>query len=190
MKMRMQKMVLVNILTILRIPLSILFCAVLYLSNKPFLLCYVLFFIIAATDFWDGKLARYFGVQTRFGAMLDVVSDFFFILTAIGSLYHLGILPLWMIAVISFKVVEFWITSYLLVGKKSNQVFRFDKIGKAAAILCYILPVGVLFLWTTFPDLVFRRLINIICILIFLMIVISSVQRIRMTCNFFNESRN
>lgn len=123
----MSKIILINTVTLLRIPLSVVFCAVLLSDNRKIVLCSVLFAIIAMTDFFDGKLARKFNVQTKLGSVFDVVSDFFFIVTACYSLYFQGLFPYWMLVIIVLKFLEFCITSLFSVRKEKNKkIFIFD----------------------------------------------------------------
>lgn len=64
----------VNLLTIFRIVASpLIFIALLYLDLKFFAL--ILFLLAAATDYFDGVLARLFNAESRFGAILDPIAD-------------------------------------------------------------------------------------------------------------------
>lgn len=85
----MLKIILINTITLLRIPLSVTFCAILFSDNYKITLCSILFAIVAMTDFFDGKLARKFKAQTKLGAVFDVVSDFFFIITTFAFISSL-----------------------------------------------------------------------------------------------------
>ena len=90
----------------------------------------------------DGKLARHYKVTSKFGSILDVGTDFFFIFTASYLLYTRGLLPLGIVIVIVVKFAEFCFTSYL-INKKSNldKTLFFDKIGRFVAIILYSLPL-------------------------------------------------
>ena len=64
----------VNLLTIFRIVASpLIFISLLYLDLKFFAL--ILFLLAAATDYFDGVLARLFNAESRFGAILDPIAD-------------------------------------------------------------------------------------------------------------------
>lgn len=138
----MRFLILVNALTFLRVVFSLLFA----LGIKddlilPYLL--LLFLLICATDLLDGKLARHYGAQTKFGAAFDIGADIFFVMISYWVLIDAGILPLWILIIAIVKFSEFLLTSFLAVKIKKtvNQPFLFDKLGKTAAILLYILPV-------------------------------------------------
>lgn len=142
----------VNVLTLSRVPLSLIFCAMVLLDANPFLPCAALFALIAVSDYLDGKLARKYGVQTGIGAMLDVMADFFFIIAACLSLSFRGLFPRWMLAVIIFKFLEFWITSTIFNrSDKNTTVFLFDPLGRIVAVLFYLLPILMLLLHLCLP---------------------------------------
>lgn len=149
----MNRAVFINSLTLSRVPLSLVFCDVALHSVKPFLPCAALFVSIAASDYLDGKLARKFGVQSGVGAILDVMSDFLFIIAACASLSVSGLFPRWMLAVIIFKFAEFWITSAIFSrGSTNTFVFLFDPLGRSVAALFYLLPILTLLLPLGLPD--------------------------------------
>ncbi len=71
-----------NFLSFLRIPLAFAF-----LQNDP-LLRLLAICIAAATDFLDGYLARRLQLDSKFGKVLDPISDKFFVLMAMGAFYR------------------------------------------------------------------------------------------------------
>ena len=175
----MTKVVLVNALTLSRVPLSLMFCTTILLTANPFWPCIALFALVAVSDYLDGKLARMHGVQTGIGAMLDVITDFFFIIAACLSLFSRGLFPLWMLAVIVFKFLEFWITSAVFTkGGKSVTVFLFDPFGRIMAVLFYLLPVLALLLPLCFPITARQIALGIICTGTAILAVVSSTFRI------------
>ncbi len=93
----MIRVVLVNALTLSRVPLTLMFRTMLLFKVNPFLPCITLFALIAVSDYLDGKLARKYDVQTGTGAVLDVMVDFFFIIAACASLSFRGLFPGWML---------------------------------------------------------------------------------------------
>ena len=139
------KKILINVLTLSRIPITIMFNFSLFYEKNKLLICSLLFLIIALTDFFDGKLARHYKVTSKFGSILDVGTDFFFIFTASYLLYTRGLLPVGIVIVIVVKFAEFCFTSYL-INKKSNldKTLFFDKTGRFVAIILYSLPMFAL----------------------------------------------
>lgn len=176
----MLKIILINTMTLLRIPLSVIFCAVLFSDNHRVAWCGILFAIIAITDFFDGKLARKYNAQTKVGAVFDVVSDFFFIITAGYSLYFQGLFPWWMLAIIILKFLEFWVTSFLSVQhEKAEKIFIFDTIGRAVALSFYLFPMMILMFKVLLSNGQFRIVTTVIYIIITILAFISALLRIR-----------
>ena len=65
-----------NFLTVLRIIFIPIFVVVFYLPwQHAHFAAAAIFFAAAATDWWDGFLARRLGQMSRFGAFLDPVAD-------------------------------------------------------------------------------------------------------------------
>lgn len=131
-----------NILTLLRI---ILACFLnVYILNYPGCLIIpgILFVLIVLSDFFDGKIARLSGKTTPFGAVFDVLADFFYMAVSYIVLQVLGILPLWFVLVMILKFAEFAATSFVIRRFcKGQSVFIFDTIGKLTAGLFYGVPL-------------------------------------------------
>jgi CDP-diacylglycerol--glycerol-3-phosphate 3-phosphatidyltransferase len=70
--------ILIQSITLARIPLSILFMIVLLVNKKGFfwlVISLVLLLLIEATDAFDGKIARRFNLVSEYGATLDPYAD-------------------------------------------------------------------------------------------------------------------
>jgi len=171
------KLVLVNALTLSRVPLSLMFCAAALSGAHPLLPCGILFALVAASDYLDGKLSRKYRVQTGAGAVLDVTADFFFIVTACAALSLRGPFPGWMIAVVVYKFVEFWISSALMKRKDANMFF-FDPLGRAAAALFYLLPMLALLLQSVLCAAACQTALQIFCAAVTALAIASSFFRI------------
>lgn len=177
----MIRSIFVNALTLSRVPLSLIFCATVLLDTSPFLPCAVLFALIAVSDYLDGKLARKYGVQTGIGAKLDVMADFFFIITASLSVFFRGLFPRWMLVIILFKFLEFWITSAIFNRSgKSITVFLFDPLGRIVAVLFYLLPILILLIQFCLSVVAYQTVFVIVtvCAGIAGLAVLSSIWRI------------
>ena len=83
-----------NALTFLRILLIAPFAAALMAKEYRFAL--VIFFVAAATDAFDGFLARHFNWRTRLGAIADPLADKALLITAYLMLVLTGVLPAWL----------------------------------------------------------------------------------------------
>lgn len=165
----MIKKILINTLTLIRIPLTILFI-ILFINNNITLELLVLFLILL-TDFIDGKLSRKLNASSKFGGILDVYCDLFFVLctSILFNVYNLVNIAYTIILV--FKFIEFNITSYYAGASKNNIPFVFDKIGKSVTALYQTVPFFIIF-----PPLSKYSSLYIVCLMTGT--IISSILRI------------
>lgn len=87
-----------NALTFLRILLIVPFAAALLAAQ--YRLALIIFFVAAATDAFDGFLARHFNWKSRLGAIADPLADKALLITAYLMLTLNGVLPLWLFALV------------------------------------------------------------------------------------------
>ncbi|MBB5196735.1 CDP-alcohol phosphatidyltransferase family protein [Anaerocolumna cellulosilytica] len=136
-----------NYLTFLRVAGT---PALLFLTNNIFIrstgtnsyMYFVLLYIVLClSDFFDGKIARRFGLETRFGALFDLFADFFFVISMHIVIMLRTQIPVWFLIVILDRFFNFILTSKMETDYKA-QKFRpkFDKLGRYLAVLLYILP--------------------------------------------------
>ncbi len=172
--------ILVNCITMSRIPLSILAYMELSRGNVRITYYLLIFFGIVVSDFFDGKAARAFGIQSHFGAAADVFCDFFYVITSCYALYRQGLFPAWMLMLMTFKLLEFVMTSLMITNRSScRHLFIFDCIGKYTGISFYTLPVVILGFHRLFsPPLFCKASYSVYAILLFFSI-LSAIQRIR-----------
>jgi phosphatidylglycerophosphate synthase len=104
------------------------------------------FALVAASDVWDGRVARRWGSDSRGGRIFDHFADIAFILVALSTYAGLGVTPWWVPATIGasfgFYVADSWLhpaASGGLIG---------SRIGHIAGVLNYSL-IGVLVCNTT-----------------------------------------
>lgn len=168
-----------NSITLLRI---ILVCiANLYIFNNfsSMIVPIMLASLIYITDYFDGKIARFYGCTSKLGAVLDVIADLFYIVVSYIVLYKFNLLPLWFLFIIIAKFMEFIITSFFL--KKSNDrkiIFVFDIIGKFVAVIFYIIPI---FTYISFHmwNHIYFFIVHIFIFIIAFLATISSIHRIK-----------
>ena len=113
---------------------------------------WVLYAIAGMTDMLDGFLARRWGVESKFGARLDSLADFVFVLAVGYKLFPWLKLPtaLWMmIGVIALVKVSNALSSYVVKHKiaflhtKANKLTGFLLfIGMMAIGQSYFIPVA------------------------------------------------
>jgi len=142
-----------NILTMLRVVFAIGIFVL--LPFQFYAVCIVLFLLAAATDFFDGYLARKYNLITVFGRIMDPFADkllicgCFIYLCAIPELrIPWGIHP-WMTVVIFGR--EMLITSLRAIVEQGGGDFSAKWIGKwKMGLQCVAVPACLLFL--LFPE--------------------------------------
>ena len=130
------KKIYINILTSLRMPLGVLF---IYFTLIDYNIGYlILIFILTAfSDYFDGKLAAKYNLNTYDGAKLDVICDFIFIVFSTVAVILIDLIPFWFIFVIILKLIEFFITS------PSND-FYYETWRNIVALMFYAYPIVAL----------------------------------------------
>jgi len=93
----------------------------------------LLFLAAAATDFFDGRVARRSGAASRHGAVLDIGADVAFVLAAATSGAALGLVP-WAAPVAIGAAVG----SYALASVRAGRL-AYSAIGHAAGVGNYAL---------------------------------------------------
>jgi cardiolipin synthase len=108
-----------NIISFLRVVLTI---PVVYLLMKQeFGYALILFAIAGLSDGLDGFLAKYFGWQSRLGALLDPLADKALLMAAFLVLGGLGLIPVWLVALVIFR-------DLLIVGGALYYNFRVETL--------------------------------------------------------------
>ena len=119
------KLILVNLITLSRL-ISAILLPILYFKNGVTSLCILIPFLFV-TDLIDGKLSRYFKVETFLGSILDAVSDkvFAFVLeTSIVIMYLFIGMPLY-----SKYLSSGFLTKLIEIEKPINYVLIGIMIG-------------------------------------------------------------
>jgi len=134
-----------NVLTTVRILLAPAFVGAARLAaHEPVmaLAAPVVFVVAAASDVFDGRLARRWGSASNAGRTFDHLADIGFILTALLTYAGLGIAPWWVPAAVggsfAFYVLDSWARASVGVPSLIGSC-----IGHAAGVLNYGL-IGVL----------------------------------------------
>ena len=90
-----------NILTISRLFLAI--PLIIFLEINKLNLVFTLIIIGGITDYFDGYFARKLNLKTKFGAIIDPLTDKIFLLIPLFWLSKIEIIPFWSIAIILFR---------------------------------------------------------------------------------------
>ena len=93
-----------------------------------------------ATDYFDGKIARAWGQESRFGELADPAIDRLYIIATLIVLYLREAIPLWVIAVLLARDLILAIITIALTAK-SLPPLKVTYLGKAATFnLLYAFP--------------------------------------------------
>ena len=113
-------------------------CLLLLLVDAMTMPFWVLYLIAGLTDMLDGFLARRWGVESKFGARLDSMADFVFVLVVGYKLFPWLKLPtaLWiLIGIIALVKVSNAVNSYVV---KHRIQFQHTKANKLTGFLLFI----------------------------------------------------
>jgi cardiolipin synthase len=96
------------------------------------------------TDYLDGKIARRYNLVTRFGQLLDPVSDRLYILSTLLGLAWREIIPWWLVAILVAREV-FGTALLMVVRHYGYRALPVHFIGKAATFdLLFAFPLILL----------------------------------------------
>ena len=116
-------------LTCLRLVLTFIVMALLFVAGAAAkALALGLFLLAAATDWLDGLLARRWGQISPLGALLDPIADKVLVLGLFLAFVQLRVIPAWMVLIILLR--ELVITGVRLVAASRHVVLSADREGK------------------------------------------------------------
>ncbi|MBN1405082.1 MAG: CDP-diacylglycerol--glycerol-3-phosphate 3-phosphatidyltransferase [Candidatus Omnitrophica bacterium] len=120
---------LANKLTLSRIALTFIFMWFLFLHWPYAKLCALFIFLLASiTDYYDGKIAKKYGIITDFGKLMDPIADKILVLAAFLAFVELKILPAWMVMIVILR--ELVITGMRLTLLSKKKVVAASRAGK------------------------------------------------------------
>lgn len=128
-----------NKLTVLRLVLSLVFVLLMSIQHPiPYFFGYIVFTIAAISDYYDGKIARQYGLITNFGKLLDPVADK--VLMVSGFLVLMTIpdlrVPAWTIIVILAR--EYLVTGARSLAAAEGAIIAANSQGKMKTILQFV----------------------------------------------------
>lgn len=180
-----------NLITSLRIILTIYLNIYIYLNFGQTIIPLILTAIIFSSDILDGWLARKLNAVTKFGVTFDVFADILYVTLSYLVLCRYHILPFIGILLILFKFLEFMVTSAILQARRENsEILVFDRVGKTVGIIFYILPITTYLFHQTFSELngAIHLTIGITVGVLGVMVVLSSWNRIGRCLKATNRS--
>ena len=108
----------------------------------------IVFVVAAVTDWFDGRLARRWGVTTRLGAFLDTTADKLLVATALIALVSVHRVSPWVALVIVGR--EFTILGLRTAVESGGRRFETSMLGKWKATIQF----GAIALAIVHPDVV------------------------------------
>jgi len=149
-----------NWVTLSRIPFLFLIVFLLYVPLRfGATLGFAMFVLAALTDWYDGHLARHYGLVSAFGQLMDALSDKILMIglwIAILALPHPlsvsrdfggGVVPRWTLFLLLLIVArEFLITGLRLIASVRSVVLAAERWGKIKTV-AQIFSTGFFILW-------------------------------------------
>ena len=135
-----------NILTVMRIFLTPIFIICLFSDFFGAQLWALVIFIVASiTDAYDGYLARKNNMVTDTGRFLDPLADKILVSSAFISFSIMGLIDIWMVALIIFR--DLFVTSLRVLLSRKGFIMITSKIAKSkTAVQIGIIIFTLLFL--------------------------------------------
>jgi CDP-diacylglycerol---glycerol-3-phosphate 3-phosphatidyltransferase len=106
------------------------------LLNRSFTLAAIVFLVAAATDWFDGRLARRWEVTTKLGAFLDTTADKLLVTTALIGLVAVDRVSPWIALIIIAR--EFTILGLRAAVAAGGQHFETSMLGKWKATVQFV----------------------------------------------------
>ncbi|MBI4387936.1 MAG: CDP-diacylglycerol--glycerol-3-phosphate 3-phosphatidyltransferase [Candidatus Omnitrophica bacterium] len=126
-----------NYLTLFRIGLAILFCSLLPFATQwvSYMISFLVLVTAVITDWYDGKIARRFNLETNLGKMLDPIADKILVLGAFSVMSYLEVYPI--IWIVPIAIREILVTGVRIVRMRYGQILASEKVGKLKAVVQY-----------------------------------------------------
>jgi len=118
-----------NRLTLSRLALTIFFVVCLswpMTYGRTFAL--VLFVLGGVTDYFDGEIARRYGIVTNFGKLMDPLADKVMIAAGFICLVPVGAVPAWVATIVVAR--DFLITGLRLLASAEGVILPAERMGK------------------------------------------------------------
>ena len=124
-----------NYLTILRLILVPIIFALILLEY--YWAAFAFFVIANITDVLDGKIARKYNLITDWGKLMDPLADKITQISTISALIIKGIIPFWILAILTLKELIMISVAFVLYKRKVVTVHSMW-YGKVATILFFV----------------------------------------------------
>lgn len=131
-----------NLLSIIRLFLSIPAFYYTYRGHGELAILIICFGLL--TDFLDGYLARKYDLQTKFGLIIDPLSDKIFFLSVAVAMLLAGTMPLWFFIIAAARDVAILLGGLVLKGriKETPESNIFGKFYFASLLVMILLVLA------------------------------------------------
>ena len=146
-----------NILTISRLFLT--FPLIIYLEINKTNFAFALIILGGITDYFDGYFARKLNLKTKFGAIIDPLSDKIFLLIPLLWLCKMELIPFWSLAIILFReLIISALRTSIKNGLPASQLGKYKTFSFFIALIIFFQPfsknllssLGIIFYWLGF----------------------------------------
>ena len=146
-----------NILTISRLFLT--FPLIIFLEINKANLVFTLIILGGITDYFDGYFARKLSLKTKFGAIIDPLTDKIFLLIPLLWLCKMGTIPFWSLAIILFReLIISALRATMKDGLPASQLGKYKTFFFFIALVIFFQPfsidilssLGITFYWLGF----------------------------------------
>ena len=146
-----------NILTISRLFLT--FPLIIFLEINDTNLVFTLIIIGGISDYFDGYFARKLDLKTKFGAIIDPLTDKIFLLIPLLWLCKMGTIPFWSLAIILFReLIISALRTTMKDGLPASQLGKYKTFFFFIALVIFFQPfskdllssLGITFYWLGF----------------------------------------
>ena len=137
---------------------------------------------IFLSDLLDGRLARKWVCCSPVGAKLDIAADLLYIVSQDLILIRRGWMHAWVLLLVLAEFLVFSMTAKADSEQADGTAIRFDRVGRAAAVYYYLMPLLYLLLSAWDTGMWAVRLTDLLCLGLTLAAVMSRIH-------VWNESR-
>ncbi len=157
-----------NILTTLRLFLAAPIC--LFILDENYGVVLWIAFVAGISDGLDGWLARKMGAESRYGSIVDPLSDKAMLTGAFVSFAVVGVLPWWVVTIVVVRdviIVSGAVLCHRLLGRYKIAPSLWGKTSTAIQIT-FILMLLIQQVTPLFPDIIFRVVLWIMIAMVFI----------------------
>ena len=146
-----------NILTISRLFLT--FPLIIFLEINKTNFVFALIIIGGITDYFDGYFARKLNLKTKFGAIIDPLTDKIFLLIPLFWLTKMDIIPFWSVSIILFReLIISSLRTTIKDGLPASKLGKYKTFFFFIALVIFFQPfskdllfnLGITFYWIGF----------------------------------------